>query len=58
MTMITAYGLEIRWCRYLARLAARILLLCYGESIGTTGLFPPRKVVESVVQHDMGAVSV
>ena len=23
------------------------LLLCYGESIGTTGLFPPRKVVES-----------
>ena len=28
------------------RLTARTLLCCYGESIGITGLFSPRKVVE------------
>ena len=45
--MITAYGLVIHWCRYLVGLTARMLLLCYGESIGATDSFLPRKVVDS-----------
>ena len=46
MIMITAYGLKPVVVRYLAEVTARTLLCCYGESIGITGLFTPRKVVE------------
>ena len=46
MIMITAYGLKPVVVDTLLRLTARTLLCCYGESIGITGLFSPRKVVE------------
>ena len=45
--MITVYGLVIRWrCYLLCKLTAKMLLFCYGEFIGATDSFLPRKVVD------------